>query len=271
MNLSNDIKPRIHKILAYIKTSTQDTLQTPVWFDSDHAHDKRILRSCTGLVVIVGKTPYHWRSKKQRNIATSSSLAEFCAGKTGVEEAILIRYMHHQLHVSKEKYNLGDDRMNRCISYAANNNNLHSKQVAENTCKYKQSVLLPDRLWSRPICTGVRGKKGVFLKKCPVMMEVSRRNGTGAPFINHLIAAFISSSYDKKGPKTQVIINNKWTYINTPRTNQKEIFRPNLKKKSCQQQQMSSYQHHVKLITYYIISGIRIIFLLKPYALKEEN
>ncbi|KAL7552083.1 hypothetical protein ACHAWF_018351 [Thalassiosira exigua] len=47
-------------------------LQTSVWFDSDHGHSHATKRSCTGLVVYVGRTPVHWFSKRQTSIQTSS-------------------------------------------------------------------------------------------------------------------------------------------------------------------------------------------------------
>ena len=68
-------------------------LQTAVFFDSDHGHDQLTKKSCTGLVVYVGRTPVMWSSKRQTSIQSSSYGAEFMAGRSACEEAILIRYM----------------------------------------------------------------------------------------------------------------------------------------------------------------------------------
>ena len=68
-------------------------IQSSIFFDSDHAHDLKTKRSCTGIIVYVGSTPVTWSSKWQTLIHTSSYGAEFMAGKTACEEAISIRYM----------------------------------------------------------------------------------------------------------------------------------------------------------------------------------
>ena len=57
-------------------------IQTSIIFDSDLVHDLRTHRSCTGIVVFVGKTPVLWSSKHQTSIQTSRYHAEFMAGKT---------------------------------------------------------------------------------------------------------------------------------------------------------------------------------------------
>ncbi|KAI2489419.1 Reverse transcriptase (RNA-dependent DNA polymerase) [Fragilaria crotonensis] len=68
-------------------------LETAVFFDADHAHDHVTRRSITGLIVFVGSTPILWHSKRQGCIATSTYCAEFISMRSGVEEAISIRYM----------------------------------------------------------------------------------------------------------------------------------------------------------------------------------
>ena len=44
------------------------SLSTSVWFDSDHAHDKVICRSITGMFVFVGSLPILWKAKRQGTI-----------------------------------------------------------------------------------------------------------------------------------------------------------------------------------------------------------
>eukprot|EP00546_Thalassionema_frauenfeldii_P014433 CAMPEP_0178920454 /NCGR_PEP_ID=MMETSP0786-20121207/15013_1 /TAXON_ID=186022 /ORGANISM="Thalassionema frauenfeldii, Strain CCMP 1798" /LENGTH=121 /DNA_ID=CAMNT_0020594521 /DNA_START=363 /DNA_END=728 /DNA_ORIENTATION=+ len=53
-------------------------LQTNIFFDADHAHDRKTLCSITGMIVItIGRTPVEWISKRQGCIATSTYCAEF--------------------------------------------------------------------------------------------------------------------------------------------------------------------------------------------------
>lgn len=70
-----------------------DELQITAMVDSDHAHDKVTRRSITGLIVLVGRTPVFFMSKRQGAIETSTYGAEFCAMRTAVEEVQAIRYM----------------------------------------------------------------------------------------------------------------------------------------------------------------------------------
>ena len=68
-------------------------LQVSVFFDSDHAHDKKTRRSITGLLGFVGSTPVSWRSPRQTAVASSTHEAEFSAMRTAVEETKSLRYM----------------------------------------------------------------------------------------------------------------------------------------------------------------------------------
>jgi hypothetical protein len=70
-----------------------DELEITAFVDSDHAHDKVTRRSISGLLVLVGRTPVFFMSKRQGAIATSTYGAEFCAMRTAVEEVCSIRYM----------------------------------------------------------------------------------------------------------------------------------------------------------------------------------
>ena len=49
-----------------------DELEATAFLDSDHAHDKVTRRSVTGLLILVGRTPVLFMSKKQGAIATST-------------------------------------------------------------------------------------------------------------------------------------------------------------------------------------------------------
>ena len=70
-----------------------DELEITVFVDSDLAHDRSTRRSITGLLILVGRTPVYFMSKRQGAIATSTYGAEFCAMRTAVEEVQSVRYM----------------------------------------------------------------------------------------------------------------------------------------------------------------------------------
>ena len=70
-----------------------DELEITAFVDSDHAHDKMTRRSITGLLILIGRTPVYFMSKRQGAIATSTYGAEFCAMRTAVEEVQAVRYM----------------------------------------------------------------------------------------------------------------------------------------------------------------------------------
>ena len=56
-------------------------------------HDVVTRRSITGLLILVGRTPVFFMSKRQGAIETSTYGAEFCAMRTAVEEVQSVRYM----------------------------------------------------------------------------------------------------------------------------------------------------------------------------------
>ena len=70
-----------------------DELEITVFVDSDHAHDKTTRRSITGILILLGRTPVFFSSKRQGAIATSTYGAEFCAMRSAVEEVQAVRYM----------------------------------------------------------------------------------------------------------------------------------------------------------------------------------
>ncbi|CAJ1951564.1 unnamed protein product [Cylindrotheca closterium] len=86
-------------------------LETSVLFDANHGHDKRTRRSISGILVYFGSTLVLWSAKRQVCIATSTYSAEFMAMRTGVEEAISIRYMLRSLGVpvTKPTHMFGDN------------------------------------------------------------------------------------------------------------------------------------------------------------------
>jgi hypothetical protein len=89
-----------------------DELEITAFIDSDHAHDKMTRRSITGLLILVGRTPVYFMSKRQGAIATSTYGAEFCAMRTAVEEVQAVRYMLRCLGVKVKHSTLicGDNK-----------------------------------------------------------------------------------------------------------------------------------------------------------------
>ena len=89
-----------------------DELEITAFVDSDHAHDRMTRRSITGLLILVGRTPVYFMSKRQGAIATSTYGAEFCAMRTAVEEVQSVRYMLRCLGVKVKHASLicGDNK-----------------------------------------------------------------------------------------------------------------------------------------------------------------
>ena len=89
-----------------------DELEITVFVDSDHAHDRVTRRSITGLLILVGRTPVYFMSKRQGAIETSTYGAEFCAMRTAVEEVQSVRYMLRCLGVKVKHASLvcGDNK-----------------------------------------------------------------------------------------------------------------------------------------------------------------
>ena len=89
-----------------------DELEITAFVNSDHAHDKLTRRSMTGLLILVGRTPVYFMSKRQGAIATSTYEAEFCAMRTAVEEVQSVRYTLRCLGVKVKHASLicGDNK-----------------------------------------------------------------------------------------------------------------------------------------------------------------
>ena len=67
-------------------------LPITIYTDANHGHDQVTGKSITGILVLVGKTPVYWSSKRQASVQTATFGAEFIALKRAVEEAITVRY-----------------------------------------------------------------------------------------------------------------------------------------------------------------------------------
>jgi hypothetical protein len=107
-------------------------LATTIFFDSDHAHDKITGRSISGIIVMVGRTPVIWKSKRQGAVATSTYGAEFSAMRLATEEAHTIRYMLRSLGITVEK---------PCRFYGDNLGVIQNANMPEGTLKKKHIAL----------------------------------------------------------------------------------------------------------------------------------
>jgi hypothetical protein len=83
-------------------TPLVNELAITCFVDADHGFDKVTRRSVTGIVILVGRTPVYYFSKRQGSVETSTYSAEFLAMKTAIDEIIAIRYMLRCLGVRVE-------------------------------------------------------------------------------------------------------------------------------------------------------------------------
>ena len=118
-----------------------DELAITVFVDSDHGHDKVTRRSMTGMLILVGRTPTFYSSKRQGAVETSTYGAEFCAMRQATEEAIAMRYMLRCLGVTVETPTLilGDNE--GVVLNATNSDSLlKKKHVAISYHKVRESA-----------------------------------------------------------------------------------------------------------------------------------
>ena len=106
-------------------------LETSIFFDADHAHDKKTRRSISGIIQFVGCTPVLWSSRRQGCIATSMYCAEFVAMCQAIEEAISLCYMLHCLGIPvTNPTNLYGDNFGSIQSASIPDSELKKKHVA---------------------------------------------------------------------------------------------------------------------------------------------
>ena len=119
-----EIDPRFPKALV-------TEMDTNIFVDADHGHDKVTGRSITGMIAFVGSTPMQWLSKRQPSVQTSTFGAEFTALKTAVEAAITIRYYLRSMGVVVTKpTNIMVDNMSVVISAFNPATTLNKKHIA---------------------------------------------------------------------------------------------------------------------------------------------
>ena len=77
-------------------------VSTHCFVDSDHAGDKVMRRSQTGIRIFVNRAPILWYSKRQNTVETSTFGSEFIAMKTAVEQVESLRYKQRMFGVPLE-------------------------------------------------------------------------------------------------------------------------------------------------------------------------
>jgi hypothetical protein len=89
-----------------------EELDVNIFFDSDHAHDRKTGRSISGIIVYLGNTPIIWKSRQQGAVQTSTYGAELCAMRMAVAEAISICFMLRSfgICVSSPTLTMGDNK-----------------------------------------------------------------------------------------------------------------------------------------------------------------
>jgi hypothetical protein len=128
-------------------------LDSTVYVDSDLGHDRVTRRSLSGILSFVGRLPIDFSSKRMGSVETSTYGAEFGAMRTGVEEAISIRYMLRSLGVpvTKPTVLLGDNmsviQSSTRPAGVSTEETPHSFVISlcprEHCCEYHCSVSLP--------------------------------------------------------------------------------------------------------------------------------
>ena len=83
----------VEEIDADLPNPLVEELAITVFVDSDHAHDKVNCRYITGIIILVGRTPVLYYSKRQGAVETSTYSEEFTAMRHDVEEVGPLRYM----------------------------------------------------------------------------------------------------------------------------------------------------------------------------------
>lgn len=100
--------------------------------DSDYANDHD-RKSQSGHVIMLGKSPVLWQSKKQNTVALSTTEAETIAMTTGVTDALWLKTLLEELNLTVPVIVLGDNKP--------------STQLANNQNSSQRSKHLEIRMW----------------------------------------------------------------------------------------------------------------------------
>ena len=108
----------------------------------------------TGIVILLGRTPVFYHSKRQGAVETSTYSAEFMAMRTAVEEIIALRYMLRCLGVRvKHSTYLYGDNMGVIQNATIKDSLLKKKHVALSYHRVREavasSIIYPIKIKSR--------------------------------------------------------------------------------------------------------------------------
>ena len=92
-DFKEDYPEAMEEIDKYLPLTLIGELAINVFVDSDHAHDKVTRQSITGIIMIVGRTPVLYYSKRQVELETSTYFVEFMEMHHAVEEVVALWYM----------------------------------------------------------------------------------------------------------------------------------------------------------------------------------
>ena len=74
----------------YLPPPLVGEMSITVFVDSAHAHDKVTRGSITGIIMLVGRTPVFYYSKRQGSVENSTYSAEFMEMRHTVEEVVAL-------------------------------------------------------------------------------------------------------------------------------------------------------------------------------------
>jgi hypothetical protein len=153
-NLIDDYPDAAEAIDEKLPMPLCDEIALTAFVDSDHAHDKVTRRSITGIIILLGRTPVFYFSKRQGAVETSTYSAEFMAMKTAVEEIMALRYMLRGLGVRVETAtHLYGDNLGVIQNCTMKESQLKKKHVALSYHRVREaaaaSIILPIKIHTK--------------------------------------------------------------------------------------------------------------------------
>ena len=112
----------------YKNTNTDNDLKLNGYSDADWATDKNDRKSVSGCMILYGKNPILWFSKKQTCIALSTAEAEYVAAAACAQELINIKGLLHGFKVKNETI-LFCDNKSSIIMTKSNENSKRAKHI----------------------------------------------------------------------------------------------------------------------------------------------
>jgi hypothetical protein len=117
-----------------------ERLDVSIYFNSDHAHDKKTGRSISRVVAFFRNSPM-WKLKCQGAVQTSTFGAEFSAMRLATEEAIAIIHRLRSMGIKTSfPSNILGDNAGVLISATSNEANLKTKHVVLSSHRVQENV-----------------------------------------------------------------------------------------------------------------------------------